>query len=260
MMNKNNFGFQNPEMFHFLSNSLQQFSTCITKTIDKDAIKAVQLAAEEALRAYQQISQTLPSSIDLSICHEVTDCFAQMHETIASLFPEDYFEKLQASLEHSSLLADRLYNTWEQVETVVSEENSEHLCLDRKPLLTKIKQKVPLSFSDKISVLGLFLTILTFLLGLFPDTQLEELQQQNSEIISNQRQIIEIAEKRNHQSEESEKLWKSVYLLQDAISALHQEIQAFCEQYENVTDFSDLNEEPQQKNALGQKSDAQNDE
>lgn len=260
MMDKNNFAFQNPEMFHFLSDSLQQLSVCITKTIDKDAIKTIQLAAEEALRAYQQTSGILMDSIDLKALNGVVNSLSQMRETIASLYSKEYFEKLRINLEPFSCIEDRLYDTWERVEPVIFEENSDHICLNENPLLTKIKQKAPLSFSDKISVLGLFLNILMVLLGFFPDTQLEKLQQQNSEIISNQRQIIEIAEKRNQQSEELEKLEKSVYLLQDAINALHEEIQAFCEQRENATDFSDLNVEAQQQNALDQKSNAQNDE
>lgn len=253
MMKENNFNFQDPEMIHFLSDSLQQFSMCITKTIDKNAVKAIQLAAEEALRAYQQTSEMLIDSIDLEALNGVVNSFSQVLETIVSLYPKGYFENLRIDSEPFSCMEDRLHDTWEQVKPVIFEENSDHLCLDENPLLTKIKQKAPLSFSDKVSAISLFLTILTFLLGLFPDPQLEKLQQQNSAIISNQRQMIE-TEKRNQQLE------KSVWLLQGSIDALHQEIQAFCEQCENITDFSDLNGEPQQQNALDQKSDTQKDE
>lgn len=254
MMKENNFNFQDPEMIHFLSDSLQQFSMCITKTIDKNAVKAIQLAAEEALRAYQQTSEMLIDSIDLEALNGVVNSFSQVRETIVSLYPKGYFENLRIDSEPFSCMEDRLYGTWDQVEAVVSAESRECLYLEQAPLLTKIKQKVSLSFSDEISAFGLFIAILAFLLDLAPDSQLEKMQQQNSVIISNQRQMIEIMEKHNQQIE------KSVWLLQGSIDALHQEIQAFCEQCENITDFSDLNGEPQQQNALDQKSDTQKDE
>lgn len=283
-MNKNDFDFSDPKMVHVISDALQQLAVQISTAFDKDIFKPLPLPTEELAgsfknvisvdeqtlkslrytveemgKVYQQINLEFMNSIDWKALGQTMDSFESIRQTIVTYYARDSFEQLYSCLEDIPTISERLCDTLNQVETVISQEDRQRFCLDENPLLPKIKQKTPLSLGDKIAVLGIFLNILTLLLGFLPDSQLENMQRQNEQIIENQREIIEIAEQRNLQTEQQDmQRQKSIWMLQDAIGALTQEIQSFCEQQQDTVNLPDLEHDPQQQNTLEQDGDTQN--
>lgn len=239
------------EIYNSVANSLQQFSIHIEQTIDNDAMESFINSMKDVIISCQQTRISLEKSIDWESLVDISDSFIQLKKDINLHYSSEYFEKLSTQISSSTnQLSDHLYDTWIQVAPMITEENHQLLHLTENPSIEKVKHKTPLSISDKIAVLGLLLTIFTLLLGFLPDTQLEKLQQQNEEIIANQQRSIELTEERNQQLE------KSILMLQDTIEALHQEIQSFREQEQDVINCSDLQTNSQQQNALDQHGDS----
>lgn len=132
----------------------------------------------------------------------------------------------------------------------------------------KVKEAAPIQKLSVDTIIGLFsllLAALSFVLSLMPDSQLEELARQNEQLITlESQQLAEIQEQNalleeqnrllQERADSSQALNDTAVSILEGLQVLSQELQAFCEESEDLSDGP--HPDPQQENSDSQNTDS----
>lgn len=121
-----------------------------------------------------------------------------------------------------------------------SVRNDDITCKNITPPRSTLKQK--LTFSDKVAILSLIVSILSLLISFMPDEQLEKIIAQNNTIIEQQERQIPVTQKEDEDlSNVLDSLSDSIDLLSDEIDLLREELQSSSEIENSSSDYNTEN-------------------
>lgn len=118
-------------------------------------------------------------------------------------------------------------------------------------IVEPLKEKSHLSLSDSISLLGLLITVILWVLTqILPNAQLQEIIEGNGQI----------SEQLQQSNELDEQLVETVQVLCDKVDTLSDKLDVLIEQSQNTDDLPNLPEDTSNTNGLDKATDAQNED
>ncbi|MDD6608605.1 MAG: hypothetical protein PUE97_02670 [Subdoligranulum variabile] len=228
---------QYPAHIVAMQNLSQQISDCLSALMPQIQM-TTQLLSPAILQMTQGTAKLLENIDFKALMGQIDTTMQQLSATVPTVGDTVEVESTLSEFEE----------TLDQVSSQLPQGTVDEV---KANIVEPLKEKSHLSLSDSISLLGLLITVILWVLTqILPNAQLQEIVEGNGQI----------SEQLQQSNELDEQLVETVQVLRDKVDTLSDKLDVLIEQSQNTDDLPDLPENPSNTKGLDKATDAQNED